>query len=335
MDGKELWQRPLGPFNNVNGHGSSPMLAGNLVIMLCDQDTDSYLLAIDKKTGKTAWRVERPEVTRCYSTPGLYQGPGGVTELIIPGAYYLTSYDARTGRKLWWVRGFSWQPKSAVAISDGLIYAHGWEGGGEAETVPDTPTWEETKKRFDKDGDGKVSAAEFAPDERLARGMVNNDLNSDGFMDEREWENFRARRASRNSIMVVKPGGTGDVTKTHVLWQMQKFVPNVPSPLVYERILYLVKDGGILSALDGPTGKMLKQGRLAGALDTYYSSPVAGDGKVYLLSQPGKSTIIRAGAEWEVIHQADMEEECYATPALVDGKIYLRTRGSLYCFGKA
>ncbi|PYV14998.1 MAG: pyrrolo-quinoline quinone, partial [Acidobacteria bacterium] len=117
-----------------------------------------------------------------------------------------------------------------------------------------------------------------------------------------------------------------------VVWRMQKFLPNVPSPLLYRGVLYLVKDGGIVTSLDPPTGRILKQGRLAGAVDTYYSSPVAGADKVYLISQAGKASVLRAGAEWEVLALNDLEDECYATPAIADNRLYVRTRGALYCF---
>ena len=66
----------------------------------------------------------------------------------------------------------------------------------------------------------------------------------------------------------------------------------------------------------------------------YYSSPVGGDGKVYLLSEQGELTVISAKADWEVLHTVDFGEPIFATPALVDGRIYLRTAGHLYCFGE-
>ena len=113
---------------------------------------------------------------------------------------------------------------------------------------------------------------------------------------------------------------------------MQKFLPNVPSPLIYQGVFYLVKDGGILSSVDPRTGKILKQARLTGALDTYYSSPVAAAGKIYLFSQTGIATVLKADGEWEILASNDMDEQVFATPAIVDNKIYVRTRGALYCF---
>ncbi|MEZ5399306.1 MAG: PQQ-binding-like beta-propeller repeat protein [Bryobacteraceae bacterium] len=335
LEGRELWKAPLGPFNNVNGHGSSPIVAGDLVIMLCDQDSDSFLLAVDKVTGREVWRTARPEVTRSYSTPLLYQPPGAKAQIVVPGAYYLTGYDAATGEKLWWIRGMSWQPKSTPIVHDGIIYAHWWEGGGEAESPTETPAFSAILAERDSNHDGVLTAAEYSADPRTQRGFVNIDLNNDTLVNAQEWENYRARRSSRNVLIAVKPAGKGDLTgSAAVIWRMQKFLPNVPSPLIYNKILYLVKDGGIFTSLDPVTGKILKQGRLSGALGTYYASPVAGAGKVYLLSQEGKVTVVSAGQEWEILSVDDFDEECFATPALIDNRIYLRTKTALYCFSQ-
>jgi len=334
FNGKETWRVPLGPFNNQNGHGSSPVLVDGMVVLLCDQDTDSYLIAVDAKTGKTRWKTPRPEVTRSYSTPGVMRTASGQTELIVPGAHMLTAYDAKTGEKLWWIGGLSWQPKSTPIIDGDTLYAHWWENGGENETVAVTPEFSTLLAKYDTDKDGRLSKAEVASDAPLTRGFANNDLGTDGYLDERDWSAYSARRSARNALLAVRPAGArGDLTDSpNILWRMQKYLPNVPSPLLYEGVLYLIKDGGILTAVDARSGKMLKQARLPGALDTYYASPVAAAGHVYLISQPGKLTVLKAGPEWEVVASADFEDEAYATPAIVGDAIYIRTRGALYCF---
>jgi hypothetical protein len=306
-------------------------VVGDKVFLVCDQDTQSYLLALNKDTGAVAYKVERPEVTRSYTTPAVYRPKSGPAELIVPGAYQLISYELQTGRKLWWVRGQSWQPKSLPLVVGDMIYAHSWEAAGEAETPTETPGFGEQLAKWDKDGDGRLSLAEFQ-DPRYARGFVNTDLDSDGFLTTAEWDNFRAGRSPRTALVAVRGGGRGDVTSTHVVWSMQKFLPNVPSPLIHQGVLYLIRDGGVLTAVDAKDGKLLKQGRLNGALDTYYASPVAIDGKIYFLSQQGKAAVVRAGAEWELLRVNDLEEESFATPAAVGGDLYLRTRQALYCF---
>lgn len=333
LNGKEKWRLPLGPFNNVNGHGSSPVLVDDLLILLCDQDTGSYLLAVDKTSGKVRWKADRPDVTRSYSTPAVLRWGGGSPELIVPGSYNLVSYDARSGKRLWWIEGLSWQPKSTPVIDGDIVYAHWWENGGESEQATETPTWEETAAKFDTNKDGKITAEEFAPDPRLQKGLANNDLGGDGAIDERDWNFYRARRAARNALLAVRAGGRGDLTGSKsILWRMQKFLPNVPSPLLYNGVMYLIKDGGILTAVDARSGAILKQGRLPGGLDTYYSSPVAGAGHVYLISQNGHMTVLKAGREWEIVSSVDFDDQAYATPAIIGDTIYVRTRGMLYAF---
>lgn len=332
MDGKERWRLPLGPFNNQNGHGSSPILAESLLILLCDQDTDSYLLAVDKDTGKVKWKTPRPDVTRSYSTPAILRPARGPAEVIVPGSYQLASYDVRTGERLWWITGLSWQPKSTPVIDGETIYAHWWENGGEAEQPTETPSFDEMLAKFDANHDKKISFDEFASEPRMQRGFADNDLASDGFVDERDWNFYRARRSARNALLVVR-SGRGDLTGSpNVLWRMQKFLPNVPSPLVYKGTLFLIKDGGILTSVDPKSGQILKQARLPGALDTYYSSPIGAGGNVYVISQSGKMTVITAAAQWEVVSSADFEDECYSTPAVMGSSIYIRTRKALYCF---
>jgi outer membrane protein assembly factor BamB len=98
-------------------------------------------------------------------------------------------------------------------------------------------------------------------------------------------------------------------------------------------VLYMVNDGGIVTALSPETGAEIGQGRLKGAIDRYYASPVAADGKVFMSSEQGKVSVLPAGGSLEPIAVNDLADDIYATPAISDGKIYVRTRGWLYCFG--
>jgi outer membrane protein assembly factor BamB len=332
IDGVERWRLPVGPFNNMNGAGSSPILFRDLLILVCDQDSGSYLLAVDKNTGRVRWKILRPEATRSYITPAVFQPQHGPAELILPGPYQVTSYFAATGEKAWWVRGVSWHPKTVPVIDGDMIYVGAAESGGDLEIQKQFPSFAELLASHDANHDGKLVVAEFAGDPKMQKLLPNLDLNTDGFVDETEWNFYLARMASRNSLVAIRHGGSGDLTRTNVIWSIQKYLPRCTSPLLYEGVLYLVKEGGILTALDPKTGEILKQGRIKGALDDYYASPVAAAGKVFLLSQQGKATVIRAGADWEILASNDMEEETYATPAIVDDKVYLRTRGTLYCF---
>ena len=336
--GKEQWRLPLGPFNNPNGHGSSPVLVDALVVLLCDQDSDSYLIAVDQKTGTIRWKTARPESTRSYSTPAVYRPAKpakGPSELIVPGAFNLTGYSTATGEKLWWIRGMSWQPKSSPIVDGEMIYAHWWEAGGESESATVTMTFVAALEKYDTNHDGKIVKDEL--DDRMRRSWDDLDLNHDGFIDSREWEFYAARRASRNALLAIRHGGKGDISESKsIVWRIQKYLPNVPSPLLLNGVIYLIKDGGILTAVNAETGMLLKQGRLTGALDTYYSSPVTDGSRLYFMSHTGKFSIVKAGGlDWELESVADFAEDSFGTPAIVGDTLYLRTKTKLYAFKAA
>ena len=120
------------------------------------------------------------------------------------------------------------------------------------------------------------------------------------------------------------------------LWRNDKgFTAVIPSPLLLDGVLYVIKNGGILTSFDAATGKLIKTGRVEGAISGYSSSPVAAEGRIYLAGEDGKVAVLRAGGQWEVIAVNDLGEPMFATPALSEGQIYLRTGGALYRFGSA
>jgi outer membrane protein assembly factor BamB len=252
-------------------------------------------------------------------------------QIIVPGSYQMSSYEMATGKEIWRVRGLTYQVKSTPVIHGDRLYFNGWAPGGEPSERLVLPDFEEMIAKFDKDGDKKLSKAEI-PKEWTPGNWDMQDVNKDGVYDGRDWRVYQMRRTSTNAAMAVRLDGKGDVTETHVLWRYQKSLPDVPGVLLYRDVLYLIRNGGILQTLDPATGEMKKQGRLPGALDEYYASPVAGDGKVYLISRNGKVTVLEAGANWGVHSSGDFGEEVFATPAIADGHMWVRTATALYDF---
>lgn len=324
-DGLERWRLPLGPFTNFHGMGASPVLAQDKVLMICDQDQNAFLLAVDQKTGKPVWKVERPDMVHSFSTPAVYRN-----ELIVPGSYQMTGYDIATGREMWKVMGLTYQVKSGPVIDGGMLYFTGYAAGSEPSEHIDLPDFATMLQLHDADKDGKLAKTEV-PKNWLPGTWDMQDLDKDGLLNAKDWQYYRQRRSSENSAMAVELGGRGDVTSTHVRWRYQKALPDVPGILLYKGALYLIRNGGILQTLDPKTGALLKQGRLP-AIDKYYASPVAGDGKVYLVSRSGRITVIEAGADWGVAASGDLEEDVFATPAIADGHIWIRTAAALYDF---
>ncbi|MEZ5401621.1 MAG: PQQ-binding-like beta-propeller repeat protein [Bryobacteraceae bacterium] len=332
LEGNEQWRLPLGPFNSQHGIVASPVYADGRVVLVVDQDTDAFIIGVDAATGKPVWKAPR-HVINGYSTPIVYQPGSGPAQVIAPGSYQLTSYAARDGEQLWFVRGLTCQPKSAPAIAGGMLYFSGWTTGNDEGQQVELPPFPEVAAAADANHDGKLAQKELPPPWQPTGSWRAIDLDRDGFLNEREWEFFRTRRASRNGLLAVKLGGHGDVTSSHVMWRHTKSLPDVPSPLIYDGVVYLFRNGGIATTLDARTGKLIKQARLTGALDDYYASPVGADGKVYVAGEHGKVVVLRAAGDWEILAINDFGSEIYATPAIAEGTLYIRTREALYAIG--
>lgn len=331
-DGRERWRHPLGPFNNPFGMGASPVLAGKILLQNCDSETGSFLIALDRDTGAGKWRVERPDAARGFSTPLLYKPADGPLEVLVAGSYRLTAYAVENGETVWWVGGLTWQLKPTPVMDRDTIYVLGWAGGADTGQQEDVPPFEEVLRNWDKNHDGKLSRDEI-PDKRILDNWAETDLDGDGFLGERDWAFYRRKRSVQNGMNAFRLGGHGDMTEKNFLWRYTKSLPNAPSPLLYKNVLYMTKEGGILTALDPATGSVLKQGRLVGAPGAYFASPVAADGKLFTVSEEGKVAVVKPGANWEILRVNDLGDECHATPAIVDGRIYVRTHTALWCFG--
>ncbi|HXG55712.1 MAG TPA: PQQ-binding-like beta-propeller repeat protein [Vicinamibacterales bacterium] len=334
VSGKELWKQPLGPFNNVYGMGASPVIVGDKVILVCDQSSNSFIAAWDKKTGKPRWQTARTEAKSGHSTPIVWTPRGGRPQLIVPGSFLLSAYDPDNGTRLWWVGGLSFEMKSTPVVKGNVVYINGF---GSPENNPGSKiavlTTEEAFAKGDANKDGKLSKDEL-PSDHARQYMSFMDLDGDGTWNRPDWDYYKAAMESDNGILAIEMGGSGDMTSKSVRWKYHRGIPQLPSPLIYENVLYLVNDGGgRVTLLDPDKGTLLLQGRLPGSSDTFYASPVAGDGKIYIASEKGKVFVLPPGPTLEPIAVNDLGDSIYATPALMDGRIYLRTLNTLYAFG--
>ncbi|MBL8218723.1 MAG: PQQ-binding-like beta-propeller repeat protein [Bryobacterales bacterium] len=332
IDGKELWKLPLGPFNSQHGVVASPVYADGKVILVCDTDTDAFIIGVDAESGKIAWKKDR-EVINGYATPVVYRPARGGTQVITAGSYQMTAYAVADGERVWYVRGLTCQPKGAPVVVGDVVYYSGWTSGNDDGQQVELPPFAEVAAKADANRDGKLAQTELPQPWQPTGTWRAVDLDRDGLLNEREWTFFRTRRASRNAVMAVKLGGNGDVTDSHVLWRYSKSLPDVPAALVYGGVVFLFRNGGIATALDAGTGKVLKQARLTGAMEDYYASPVGVDGKVYIASEHGKMVVLKAAGEWEILAVNEFDGDIYATPALGDGRMYVRTSEALYAFG--
>jgi outer membrane protein assembly factor BamB len=331
-NGKEKWRVPMGPFKAAFGAATSPILVDGRIILNQDFDGDSSLTVYDVETSKPVWRVDRKEFGAGYATPVIWH-VGGKKQIVVAGTLRVIGYAFDSGKEVWSAGGMARICNMSPTIGpDNILYLAGWSPGADPGEVVVIPPYEDVAKLHDANKNGALEPEEIPPGPVKDR-IPQFDVNRDGRVDRTEWETMRSIfAAAKNRLVAIRPGGTGDITKTHVLWEQTKQLPYIPSPLVYNDVIFMVKNGGLVSSIDPKTGKTLKFDRIEGR-GSYYSSPVGGDGKVYLLSQQGELTVISAQPKWEVLHTAEFGEDTFATPALIDGKIYLRTAGHLYCFG--
>ncbi len=334
FEGNQRWQLPLGPFNSQHGVVASPVYADGRVILVCDQDTDAFIIAVSADSGKLAWKRPR-EVINGYSTPIIYRPATGPAQVLAPGSYQLTAYSVVDGEPVWFVRGLTCQPKSAPTIAGGVVYFSGWTPGNDAGQQAELPPFAEVVASADANHDGKLAQSELPQAWQPTGTWRAIDLDRDGFLNEREWEFFRTRRASRNGLLAIRLGGKGDVTNTHVLWRYEKSLPDVSGPLVYNDVVFLFRNGGIATALDAQTGKVIKQARLTGALEDYYASPIGAGDRVYIASEHGKVVVLRAAGAWEILAINDFDSDIYATPAIGEGQMYIRTQDALYAIASS
>ena len=266
MDGKLVWQRHLGKeissFEIEWGHGSSPTLYRDTLILLCDHIPASYLLALDKKTGKEKWKTDRGKGVRSYSTPAVVRGPGG-DELIVNASERIDAYNPANGKHLWYTGEPNRFPIPVPSSENGVLYAsRGYRSG---------------------------------------------------------------------PFMAIKLGGQGDITTTHVQWLVPTGAPYISSLVLYQGLIYMANDAGVASCFDAKTGEKVWQSRTDGI---FSASPVAGDGKVYLVSETGETIVLKAGREYQVLARNDLGERFVASPAISGGQIFLRTDGYIFCVGK-
>lgn len=329
-DGKERWTMPLGPFKSFYGMSASPISAGDLVVLLCDQRAGSFLVAVDRKTGKVRWKRDRPGVSEGWATPMVFRPTADApAQVIALGTTRVDSYALETGESRWWMPVGSSGSMGTPVASGGMLFMS-TSGGSE----PNLPAFETALEKLDTDKNGRLSHQEFLADKEMGEHFGWLDENTDNAIDAKEWQDMRMLGVGESGAVAIQAGkASGKVEPASVLWRVKKNLPYIPAPLLYKNVLYLAKTGGIITSFDPVTGKVLKEGRSTDAPGEYYASPIAADDKVFVASVEGKVSVLKAGAEWQVLGVNDIGEPIHATPALAGGRIHVRTRGAVYCFG--
>ncbi|MBI3410979.1 MAG: PQQ-binding-like beta-propeller repeat protein [Planctomycetes bacterium] len=334
LSGKELWKFEMPTAISLGhfGSGVSPILADGVVILVRDVTNDPKIIAVDLASGKLRWEKNRLSPLS-YGTPIIFETPAG-KQVVAPGHGRLVAYNLKTGDEEWSVSGMPAGCCSSPVAADGIVYFAGWTAG--QDTGFKVPSFDELLKKAGQEKLGYLTK-EGAEKTMLKGFFENQDTNSDGKLTREEWDaNSKFMSDGKNSAFAVKPGGRGDVSTSHVLWKKTKGLPYVASALVYQGQYVMVKDRGIVTALDTKTGNELNQQRVAEPT-RYYASPVAANGHIYFTSlEEGVVTVLKAGtlAPEVVATNPKLGERVGATPAIADDAIYIRTAGHLYAFSE-
>jgi outer membrane protein assembly factor BamB len=289
MEGNLKWEIRQPNAENPYGASSSPIIAGEFLI-LNHQGKEAYLLAVNRRDGKTAWKTDRSLLQYGWSTP-VYWQHDGIDEIVVLGGDFkpgqrLMAYNLSDGAERWWIGDLPPCGKSTPVIGGGLLYM----------AVPDIIL---------------EQAAEKKDPEQAAKFYANNSA----------------------KVMAIRPGGKDALIQARIAWSERKGVPGVPSPLYYNGRLYTFLNGGIVFCRKAETGEEVYSGRV-GTPGYYYSSPVVAGDKIYTASADGVVVVLDAGEQLKVLGANELDGEILATPAIVDGILYVRTGNHLYAFAE-
>ena len=279
VTGRFLWKVDLGRLDLGAydlpsyewGTASSPIIWNGLVILQCDTQADSFLLALDVNTGKTVWKTAREEIPS-WGTPTVAETTAGPV-LVTNASNYIRGYDPRTGRELWRL-------------------------GGSSKITAPTPVFT---------GDLFVVASGRAPERPI----------------------FAVRATARGDLTLPAGRSSSDA----IAWSWTARGSYMPTPLVYNGMLYVLGNNGVLDAYDVRTGAEIYRQRLPLIGSGYSASPVAADGKLYLSGEDGEILVVAAGRRFAHLATNSMGELLMATPALSDGVLYVRSSASLFAIG--
>ena len=345
--GRDVWHRklPTPYFVFKWGPGMSPVLYKGQLLFLQDDDLNPAFYAFDKRTGTTLWKDDRSDQAVNYSHPVICKTDHG-DEIVVAGTGLLIGYDPQDGKRLWSAKTLLRNIKTTPAVQGGVIYIS-LQSGGIANQ------WLASVDRADTgNSDGKLSKDEMQafvgavtiPEAFFQKTFDKGDVNKDGVLEGRELdlaflnsENFAGARFDVENpadeyILAVRGGGRGDVSKTHVLWKHRtKYTDHIVSPLVVDGRMLLIKGGGIGTCFETDKGAPLWGPKRINNESNYFASPIFGDGKIYVAGENGFVVVLENGPDLKVLAKNDMGDAVLGTPAIADGRLFVRTRSKLIC----
>lgn len=366
-DGSELWKRPIPTPESLYGMSTSPIGYQDKLILVLDNDDNlddsklskSKVIALDKESGETLWETMRPLNRSGWSTPTILSHADGPDELVVLGHGRAYGYDPNTGIEKWFVNGFSRETISIPVTGNGLVYVSASMLGGVADVDPDPEPFWKALLPFDKNENGKIERSEMSGDFTfplrpdlpighpgfgipLPKDESKREERRDGFLkwvdkdndstwSKDEFLNHLSFNRGKPNLIAIRPGGSGDVTESHVVWSLHRNIPEIPSPIYHNERLYMVRNGGVLAAVNATTGETVYKKRI-GATGQYSPSPIIARDHLYLFSNEGKVTLVPIGDDFSIAYQTDLKERISATPAFDRNTLYLRTATRLIAY---
>ncbi|HAB19931.1 MAG TPA: PQQ-binding-like beta-propeller repeat protein [Verrucomicrobiota bacterium] len=287
--GAKLWERRDFVCNHYRGAGSSPILVGDRLFMNFDGSDHQFVVALDKRTGKTLWETQRGIDYKDLGPDGKPESEGdwrkafatctmatfdGVSQLLSQGAKAMYSYDPATGAEIWRVEErTSHSAGTRPAVGFGMVFVPtGW---------------------------------------------------------------------SQGQVLAIKPGRKGEVidanestpadSQLRIEWRSKRNVPKKPALLFLGDLLYAVDDNGVATCWEAKTGHVVWNERVGG---NYSASPIAGEGRIYLCSEEGKTIVVAAGRQFAKLAENQLEDGFMASPAVSGKALFLRTKSALYRIDK-
>ena len=278
---------------------------------------------IDTKSFKVLW--ERRDI-ECNHFRGAGSSPVIFQNLLLmhfdgSDRQFVTALDKRTGKTVW-------QTKRSIDFQD--VDANGKiAADGDLRKAFSTPQVAMINGRWEMISLGAKAAYAYDPftgkelwrvEERAQHSASTRPVLGHGMI-------FFPTGFSAGQLLAVRQGGNGLITDTHVAWRVKRGVSNKPSILLIDDLIYMIGDTGIASCIDAKTGAQVWQQRIGGE---YSASPVYADGKIWMFSEEGKTTVIRPGRTFEQLAENKLDEGFLASPAIAGKAFYLRTRTHLY-----
>ena len=349
MQGELLWEIRMPVSKSYAGNATSPAIHDDRVFLYRANHVDHFLLAVNKNTGRELWRVPQGEPftseLACTACPILARD-----KLIVHSARSVQAFDPNTGERIWVTKCATTATSTPVIAGDEVLVA-AWNKMGEPVLRPPYPSYEELINEHDDNTDQAISPAEFpklwifhrplgaeAPQNGATVRFKNVDKNGDRKITENEWlqqletlANFRARYRS-HGLLAINIESNGIVDEASLRTLATRGIPEVPSPIYDGQYVYFVKNGGILTCLEVNSSKPIYQIR-TGARGTHYASPLIAGNHLFSTAGNGRITVLRLGSDPKILATNELGVPVYATPAIVDGVIYVRTHQALYAFG--